>query len=93
MQTLIDFKNNYPILFWIFLPLVAVAAIFLFLTGSKKPEEIVRPVEKQDADLKVEIQEIKDQATEQQHDAQEIQQKIDNINENTVKDNWYEKKE
>lgn len=93
MKFITDFKTNHPILFWVALPFLIIGAIFLFFTGSKIPEEIVRPVEKQDADLKVEAQKIKDQAQEQVNNAHEIQTKIDSVNEETIPLDWHKKGE
>lgn len=89
MQFILDFKNNHPILFWFVLPFLVVAGVFLFLSQSQSVEEEVKDAEKQDAESKVETQHIKDQAVEQQHIANSIQDRIDNIDSNDVSEDWH----
>ena len=88
MQWFQDFKTNHPILFWVLLPFLAAIFIVLLLTQKQDPQELTKPAESQDALSKVEVQHIKDQADEQVHKAQALQEKIDST---TVTEDWYKK--
>lgn len=88
MEQLQTFKSDHPIVFWVFLPIMAAIFIVLLFTRKQDPQEITKPVEAHDALSKVEVQKIKDQSEEEVHKAQALQEKI---NHSEVTEDWYTK--
>jgi len=88
MQSFIDFKNKYPLIFWCLFPITLAVGVVFFLCDRDKID-VVSKVDESDQAKREEVEKIKEESKDLDVQAKKKEKEANSV---AVEDNWYEKK-